>query len=42
VDEDLTNQVASGSRMLQEYVIETTEVKKIWQNKKVFIYQEMV
>jgi hypothetical protein len=28
VDENLTNQVASGLRMLQEYVIETTEVKE--------------
>jgi len=28
VNEDLRNQVASGSRMLQAYVIETTEVKE--------------
>jgi hypothetical protein len=28
VDEDLTNQVASGPRKLQRYVVETTEVKQ--------------
>jgi hypothetical protein len=28
VDEDLTNQVASRSRMLQEYGTETTKVKE--------------
>jgi hypothetical protein len=28
MDEVLTNQLASGSRMLQAYVMETTEVKE--------------
>ena len=40
--EILKNQVAPVPRMLQPYLIENTEVKKIWQNKKRNFCQEMV
>jgi hypothetical protein len=43
VDEDLINQVTSGPRMLQTYVMETTEEKEnMAKFKKGVICQEMV
>jgi hypothetical protein len=40
--EILKNQVAQVPRMLQPYLIDTTEVKKILQNEKRNFFQEMV
>jgi hypothetical protein len=40
VDEAIIKHVASVPRMLQLYVMETTEVKNIWQNEKHLIGQE--
>jgi hypothetical protein len=41
VDEDLMNQEESGPRMLQPYIMETTEVKENLA-KKGLIFQEIV
>jgi len=34
VDKNLVNDVASKPSALQPYVMETTEVNKIWENEK--------